>query len=172
MGRNYRNIGIYNPLGNHLRAAIGDIVRMTFAEIEEVIGTKLPPSAHKRNEWWSNSPIGHSQAWAWLDAGFETMNLDRKNQTIAFKRVTTPVRSFSDGMREERRMFKPEEPKVAPPLSKVTQHPAYGAMKGTFTIVPRDEVRDPSPPPGEGDEWEEAAHRKADLYLAGLNKHK
>ncbi len=164
-------MSVYDPLGAHLSLVTGESVRMTFEEVEEVIGAKLPPSAHKRNEWWSNSPVGHSQAWAWLNAGFETANLDRKKKTVVFKRVAPPTQPHPTGMQEEPRMFK-SAPDVTQPREKVTQHPAFGAMKGTFTIMPRDEIADPTPPPGEGDEWEEAAHRKADLYLAGLNKHK
>lgn len=165
-------MSIYDPLGVRLRGATDDTVRMTFAEVEEVIGAKLPPSAHKRNEWWSNNPFGHSQARAWLEAGFETANLDRTGKTVVFRRVAPPAQPRVDGMQEEPRMFKPPESNFAPPAVKVARHPAFGALSGTFTIVPRDEIADPTPPPGEGDEWDEAIHRKADLYLAGLNKHK
>ncbi len=47
-------------------------IRLTFAEIEKIVGDTLPESATKHAEaWWSNNR-DHSQAIAWLDAGYET----------------------------------------------------------------------------------------------------
>jgi hypothetical protein len=37
----------YSALGEYLRHQRGDRVPMTFAEIENITGAKLPPSAHK-----------------------------------------------------------------------------------------------------------------------------
>ena len=159
----------YEPLEKYLFQQKGASVAMTFAEVERVIGSKLPPSAHKRNEWWSNNATNHSQARAWLNAGFETANLDRKAKKIVFRRVARTVARH--GMQEESRMFKPAET-FTPPAVKVTRHPAIGALKGMFTIEPRSEPATLLPNDEEWAEWEESVDRKADRYLAGLNKNK
>lgn len=47
-------------------------ISLTFIEIEKINGTVLPVSAQKHAEaWWSNN-YDHSQAIAWLEAGYET----------------------------------------------------------------------------------------------------
>ena len=44
-------------------------VSLTFSEIESIIGSELPASAYRYAEWWSNHPT-HSQANAWMQAGY------------------------------------------------------------------------------------------------------
>ena len=53
----------------------GSVVRLTFAErLEQTLGRKLPASAHKFSAWWGNRKtsmkVGHTQAKAWMNAGF------------------------------------------------------------------------------------------------------
>ncbi len=155
----------YEPLEKYLFQQTGTSVAMTFAEMERVIGRKLPPSAHKRNEWWSNNATNHSQAKAWLNAGFETANLDRKARKVVFKRVA--LAGARQGMREEPRMFKPQESSTRPAV-KVTRHPAIGALKGMFTIEPGYDIAQSDPE--EVAEWEAAVDRTADLYEAGRSR--
>lgn len=85
---------IYQPLHVRLSNERGPIVRLTFAEIEEVLGRKLPASARKFTSWWSNENVraGHSQARAWLDAGF-AVKVSLKNLTVEFERGAKPSRS-------------------------------------------------------------------------------
>ncbi|WP_426616076.1 DUF7662 domain-containing protein [Bradyrhizobium sp. McL0616] len=60
----------------------GPDVRLTFAEIEAILGRPLPASAHKFSAWWGNESsrkAGHTQSKAWLLAGFEArVSLTRK----------------------------------------------------------------------------------------------
>ena len=77
--------GKYGRLCEHLRALQETEWRASFAEIEEVLGLDLPASARSRAAWWSNG--GHSQARAWLDAGFRTSELDISRRTVLFRRV-------------------------------------------------------------------------------------
>ena len=51
-------------------------IRMTFEEIERILGTKLPPSAFKHLTWWSNNPTNNPRTYAWLNAGYKTANVD------------------------------------------------------------------------------------------------
>jgi len=155
----------YEPLEKYLIRQTAASVAMTFAEVERLIGHKLPPSAHERNEWWSNNATNHSQARAWLNAGFETTQLDRRAKRVVFRRVT--ISNARTGMQEEPRLFKPENETNA---KRVERHPAFGALKGMFTIVPRPP--NSAPNDGEWAEWDEAADRTADLYLEGLGKNK
>jgi hypothetical protein len=78
--------GKYGPLYNHLDGAGRVLVRLTFAEIERVLGDELPPSARKHQAWWANESRGgtHSHARSWLDAGYRTQNLDLNAQTVEF----------------------------------------------------------------------------------------
>lgn len=75
----------YHPLFEHLLFSGQGEAMMTFAEIEEVIEARLPPSARTREEWWSNSPSGHSQARAWRRAGYKTSGVDLANERVSFK---------------------------------------------------------------------------------------
>jgi len=159
----------YEPLEKYLFRQTGASVTMTFAEVERVIGCKLPPSAHKRNEWWSNNATNHSQAKAWLGAGFETTNLDRKAKRVVFRRIAHP--HARQGMQEEPRMFKPEKT-FTPPSVKVTRHPVLGAMKGTFTIEPGYDLSRPAFDPEEIEEWEAKLDKLADEFEARLNQKK
>lgn len=80
----------YTPLANHLRKATGYEVTLTFDQIEEIIGTDLPPSASKHDEWWQNSTPGsdsHVQALAWMTTGWRKSRVDRSARYVTFNRV-------------------------------------------------------------------------------------
>ena len=77
----------YQPLTIHLRGQRSARAPMTFAEIERVISAKLPPSASKHRAWWSNNPLNNVMTKAWLDAGFESEDVDLKGRKVVFRRV-------------------------------------------------------------------------------------
>jgi hypothetical protein len=45
-------------------------VLLTFAQIEQLLGQDLPPTARRRPQWWAKDHTTHVQAHAWLDAGW------------------------------------------------------------------------------------------------------
>ena len=49
-------MGKYEILSQFLREQATQEVPVTFAEIEHVIGGKLPRSAYVHRPWWSNNP--------------------------------------------------------------------------------------------------------------------
>ena len=62
----------YFALKKFLEKSGQPIIKLSFEEIESIINNRLPLSASKYAEpWWSNNK-DHSQAIAWLDAGYET----------------------------------------------------------------------------------------------------
>lgn len=62
----------YYPLECFLKNSNRETVTLSFKEIEAILETTLPQSAHSHKQpWWAND-ITHSQAKAWLNAGYRT----------------------------------------------------------------------------------------------------
>ncbi len=74
----------YILLKHYLQNANLPEISLSFSDIETIIGASLPESALKHGEvWWSNN-YDHSQAVAWMDAGYET---DYVTDTFKDKRI-------------------------------------------------------------------------------------
>jgi len=165
----------YAPLGQYLREHAGlENLNLTFAEIERLLGFPLPASK-RFPAWWSNNPSNNPMTKVWLDAGFETEQVDIPGEKLVFRNVAKARRELSDAfseagvdltpsaeVAEEPRAFQHAEGKPLPP------HPAIGFLKGTFTIEPGWDLTKPSLDPEELAEWEANLDRKADLYESGL----
>ncbi len=76
----------YQPLETFLRDQRASEVAMTFAEIERVLGTKLPPAAHAHRAWWSNNPSNNVMTRSWLAAGYVTERVDMAAERLVFVR--------------------------------------------------------------------------------------
>jgi hypothetical protein len=77
-------MGRYDKLKHFLLGAKGTDVDMTFAHIEGVLGRSLPPSAYKHRAWWSNNPDNNVMTKAWLEAGYQTADVDMTARTVTF----------------------------------------------------------------------------------------
>ena len=73
----------------------------TFADIEAIIGAKLPPSARYYQAWWANDS-SHSQGAAWAAAGWETAEVGLAKETLLFRRRRTSGTSHSSESRVKR----------------------------------------------------------------------
>ncbi|WP_446479887.1 DUF7662 domain-containing protein [Bradyrhizobium canariense] len=63
--------------------------------MEEILRRTLPASAHKFMAWWSNESsmkARHTQAWAWMNAGFVRMLRSRTtpSNSAELKRSVQP----------------------------------------------------------------------------------
>jgi hypothetical protein len=78
-------MGVYDPLGTYLAKQSEPVVKMSFPEVERVLGRPLPASARKHQAWWANETVGtHSHARSWLDARRKTRNVDLNAGTVEF----------------------------------------------------------------------------------------
>lgn len=84
----------YEPLRRFLSAHEGETVRMSFREIERVLGFALPPSARQYQAWWANDSK-HSQAKSWIGAGTKSGQVDIAGQSVTFTRAM-PYRNTDD----------------------------------------------------------------------------
>jgi len=78
----------YAPLHRHL-AGLGKDRKeyeMSFDEISTVMGAELPKSARDHRAWWANTE-SHSQALAWISAGWKVDGVDLDNELIHFTRI-------------------------------------------------------------------------------------
>jgi hypothetical protein len=110
-------MGKYTRLGEFLQSQRRKEIPMTFAEIERVIGAKLPPNSPQYPAWWSNNPSNNVMTKEWLRAGFRTEQVDVKARTVVFRRV--------EENRSETRPFQRAR----------KGHPLFGALKGMVTGV-------------------------------------
>jgi hypothetical protein len=80
--------GKYAPLYTHLKKMRSKEWRVTFAEIEALLGFDLPKSARIHRPWWANQGAGgnHSHALAWEMAGWRTAEVDMPGERLIFVR--------------------------------------------------------------------------------------
>jgi hypothetical protein len=129
----------YAELENYLRNHSDQShVELTFQEIEEIIGSKLPDSAYKFRPWWSNNPSNSVITNAWLNAGFKSERVSMPEQRLVFRKI-------------EPLAPKPEAEKVPsiPPSRSYDielRHPLLGALKGTIRITPGTDLTAPADP--------------------------
>jgi hypothetical protein len=118
----------YEPLTEFLRHQRAGEVRMSFEQIERVIGDKLPPVAQRHRAWWSNSPSNNVMTKAWLEAGFRSEQVDMSARKLVFRREKQAEHSTSS------------------PTMKPGRHPLFGWMKGTVRIAPGLDLTQPADP--------------------------
>ena len=119
----------YSPLGAYLRQQRRDVVPLKFAEIEKIIGGKLPASARYR-AWWSNNDFNSVLTKVWLEAGFKSEQVDMAKHKLVFRRVRKPQAVDTAG----------------PAAGETPFHPLYGAMQGLVRIMPGTDLTQPADP--------------------------
>jgi len=128
----------YSPLAEFLHAQKRDEVPLTFAEIERIIGGRLPAS-HLYRSWWSNNSFNSVMTKAWLGAGFRSADVDIKKRRLVFRRIKPEAPpGFSDAGDVN---F--DRPAISP------RHPMFGAMKGLVRVAPGTDLTEPADP-----DWE------------------
>ena len=82
-----QSCGKYAPLLQFLQRQTAQRVVMTYAEIEGILGFKLPNSAYNYTMWWN--PKGHPHCQAWLQAGFNVADVAESIRTkiVTFERT-------------------------------------------------------------------------------------
>ena len=115
----------YEPLPQFLSSVGGTLHRMSFAEIERILGFKLPKSAYEHEAWWSNSATGHSHARSWIKSGWRTEAVDLSGRKVTFQRWREPT-----GPRD------------------AEKRDPWGCMAGTITIMAGADLTMPT-----GDAW-------------------
>ncbi len=128
-------MGKYEPLGQFLRKQKRKRVPMTFAQIEMIIGSKLPKSKSSR-AFWSNNSDNNVMTKEWIAAGYETQAVDIKTGELVFSKSTAPTESELKALGEKR------------------WKSIYGCMKGMVTFAPGFDATSPAYSPEEWDEIE------------------
>jgi hypothetical protein len=118
----------FEPLKQFLDGLPSGERRMTFSEVEKVLGFELPPSARRHRPWWSNNPSNSAMTKAWLAAGCQTEQVDMAGETLVFKKKIGPAPSGDQTDRGAR----------APHRS------PYGGLEGTVRIAPGVDITEPT----------------------------
>lgn len=129
----------YEPLTHFLRANQTSEIPMTFAEIEKIVGFRLPLKSSGHRAWWSNNPSNSVMTKAWLAAGYVTERVDMGSRRLVFRRSTTA---------------KPAPNSAAAPMARPKGDPGFlerirARLGGTVTIAEGVDLTDPT-----GEVWD------------------
>lgn len=136
----------YHPLFEYLLYSGQGRLEMNFGEIESLLGAALPPSARKREEWWSNSLHGHSQARAWRRANYRMAGVDLASEKVVFELEGWPDKYTTSGLDDlgfgslagmgegEQKRYDDRGGKPAT-TSGNREHPLFGIWLGKATLL-------------------------------------
>ena len=134
-------MGKYEPLGAFLRNQRAQEVPLTFREIEKITGAKLPPKAQHHRAWWSNNAANNVMTKVWLDAGFESAQVDMEARKLVFRRVSKAGEA-SSGL-------------AKPYATRDGRHPIRGALRDITFVPPGVDLTEPADP-----EWADLVDKK------------
>ena len=137
-------MGKYEPLTEFLQKQPGGEVRMSFAQIERVVGFKLPPVAQRLRAWWSNSPTNNVMTRAWLDAGFRSEQVDMAARKLVFRKGAASFASDA---------APPLAAKNAAKRKNIGEHPLFERIRGTAHVPEGVDLTEPADP-----DWGEEAY--------------
>ncbi len=86
----------YAALADWLQSQPGgkDEVRLSFEEVEQIIGGSLPASAYEHRAWWANDSQGHPHSQLWLEVGWRTNYLNRTEKVVTFVRTREREKAY------------------------------------------------------------------------------
>lgn len=82
----------YQSLTDYLKNSGENTLRLTFKEIEDILGSSLPESAYTYNVWWGNS--NQTSALHWLKAGYIVTDYSIQRAYAVFKKDKLSADSF------------------------------------------------------------------------------
>lgn len=132
--------GRYEPLTVYLKAREGDGVTLTFDQLADILGFRLPAAASNHAEWWRDAS-GHPQARGWRDAGWSFVRTDRRAQTVTFRR-DAPSKGARGGAKPKPRAAaaKPAAARKTPAKDQ-GRSPGRGLFSGLILIPDSAEMR-------------------------------
>jgi hypothetical protein len=80
------SVARYNSLRDFLGGYRAAQLNLPFKQIESIIGSELETAAYTFKSWWENDRR-NPQAIAWLDSGWEVIDVDLRQRGVVLKRV-------------------------------------------------------------------------------------
>ncbi len=74
----------YDKLTEYLNEHERTNIRVSFDDVEIIIGAKLPASAYKYIEWWANGVVEGRHSYGWLNGDWETEDLNLNEKRVSF----------------------------------------------------------------------------------------
>jgi hypothetical protein len=137
-------MGKYEKLGAFLQKQRTREVPLTFGEIEKITGAKLPPKAQHHRAWWSNNAGNNVMTRVWLNAGFESAQVDMAARKLVFRRIAKA--GAAGGFAEAA---------PTPYATRDGRHPLCGALKDITFVPPGVDLTEPADP-----EWADLLDKK------------
>jgi hypothetical protein len=94
-------MGKYDPLHEKLSASRAREVRLSFNDIEALLGADLPKGAREKKSWWTKEESGHASAW--LEAGYEA-DVDLDAQTVVYRKAAVEAPAKAAGLAHAREL--------------------------------------------------------------------
>lgn len=88
--------GKYAPLAANLsRIPRGqERVALSFADVEDIIGARLPAAAREHRSWWANNSTTHRQSESWLNVSWRVVSINMTKERVIFARSHGRERAF------------------------------------------------------------------------------
>jgi hypothetical protein len=117
----------YRKLTEYLKALDSTRWTASFAEIEAILGFKLPKSAYSYPAWWANQAgEGHSHCAAWKNIGWRTEGLDISKRRVSFSYLKEEDGDEADAV------------SAVHPVGRLTIAQAKAGLAASFGVRPDD----------------------------------